>query len=161
MPVLTHAVKGPESPADMGRNFTKQAQIIQRATSLGLHHELEYEDWSTYLWVSGPKATLEELARYADEELDRTVDIEENDETFAPAIGVDSLLTSVMQLGTGELVGAWSLPPEEAVVAAYAQLERRDFNTWLYPEKYRASISSSGRTVSCGGYTAVRGVERR
>lgn len=156
MAVLIHNVRGPEHPADMGRNFTKQARIIDRAKSLGLPHELEYEDWTTYLWVRGPRPTLEALARYADEELNRTVDIEEEDETFAPAIGADSPLTTVMQLGTGEYVGAWALPAEEAVVAAYAQLEKRDFNTWRYGEKYRGEVVFNRLTVRCGNYTALR-----
>lgn len=163
MAVLTHSVTGPEDPADMGRNFTKQSLIIERARTLGLRHELEYEYWSTYLWVRSPRTTLEELARYADEELNRTVDVEEDDEDeegFRPAAGDPARVTSVFKLGGGEYVGTWALAPEEAVVAAFAQLEEGDFNTWAYADVYRAKVSSSGRTVACGDYTAVRDAAR-
>lgn len=40
-------------------------------------------------------------------------------------------MTKVMDLRTGE-VREYSLSPKDAVVAAFEQVERKNFNTWTY-----------------------------
>lgn len=52
--------------------------------------------------------------------------------------------------------GAWyDLPPREAVVAAYAQFECRDFNWWNYPARdYDRRVTVGKHTVTCGDWCA-------
>ena len=63
-------------------------------------------------------------------------------------------MIKVLNLGTGKHV-TYSLPPEEAVVAAYEQ-NRGNFNTWQYaafadhPKARRGQYS-----VSCGDFAAI------
>jgi hypothetical protein len=63
------------------------------------------------------------------------------------------MLVQVFNLGTGDCVGVWSCSPREAVVAAFAQQVRHDFNTWGY-SKYANLVTVGQRTVSCGDYCA-------
>lgn len=44
----------------------------------------------------------------------------------------------VLDMRTGEFT-TYCLSPVEAVAAAYAQIERLDFNTWMY-EKYESNV---------------------
>lgn len=87
--VLTHSVIGPESPAEMGTNFTKQGRLIEEARRRGLEGRLEYEDWSVHLEIPGPPRALEDLARWADEVLGRCVDVVPLDDhpTLSPTTG--------------------------------------------------------------------------
>lgn len=44
------------------------------------------------------------------------------------------------------------LPEKEAVIAAYAQGELRDFNTWDYERKYSHLVKESKRGYLCGDW---------
>lgn len=63
------------------------------------------------------------------------------------------MLTMVMNLSTCEKIG-YSLEPIEAVVAAYAQNTRHDYNTWNY-HKYVGLVVSGEITVACGDWCAL------
>jgi len=76
--VLRHHVRGPGSPRKMAADYAALADAQSYAASMGLHTTVEHEDFSTYLTVRGPRCALAEVARYADEELDRLVEIEED-----------------------------------------------------------------------------------
>ena len=73
-------------------------------------------------------------------------------------------MTSVFDLNAGEY-SFYSLAPIEAVVAAYAQREKRDFNTWDY-SRYRSLVtvadsSKSGfSVVTCGNQTCLFAKDR-
>lgn len=66
-----------------------------------------------------------------------------------------SKVTEVMDLRTGEYVGWWTIPPKEAVIAAYAQFEKEDYNTWLYEERYSHMLVRGRYSVACGDYAAL------
>jgi hypothetical protein len=70
---------------------------------------------------------------------------------------VKPMTTIVHNLSTGKEY-AYSLPPCDAVANAYAQEERKDFNTWDYGNKYISLCTFSevqGREyVSIGDYVA-------
>jgi hypothetical protein len=91
--VLTHTVTVlRERTSDIGRNFIKQAQLQEAAERMDLEIRMRYDDRDVSLVVRGPKDRLEELARYADEELERTVDVEEEEDPYhgeddAPGVG--------------------------------------------------------------------------
>ena len=44
------------------------------------------------------------------------------------------LSTPVFDVGTGKLVALYSLPPKEAVIAAWEQ-HHKNYNTWEYAKK--------------------------
>lgn len=50
-------------------------------------------------------------------------------------------MTSVLDLNTGTFTD-YTLPPVEAVTAAYAQREKHNFNTWEY-DKYQKLVTIS------------------
>ena len=60
----------------------------------------------------------------------------------------ETTTTTVMDLRTGEF-RVYLLPPLDAVIAAYAQVERGDYNTWNYSQ-YRPLVVRAGRCLSCG-----------
>jgi len=62
-------------------------------------------------------------------------------------------MTEVLNLATGEVL-FYTLPPREAVVAAYLQATR-DWNTWQYEEK-RLPVYWGRWTVTCGDFTALK-----
>jgi predicted nucleic acid-binding protein len=63
--------------------------------------------------------------------------------------------TMVFNLATGEEV-YYSLPPEDAVIVAYLQHEKGDYNTWDYDlEAYRPQIVKGQWSVSMGNWAAV------
>ena len=64
-------------------------------------------------------------------------------------------MTRVMDLRTGEYVATYSCSPEDAVRAAFAQLDRKDFNTWDYEKRYL--VVHGRRSVSCGDFCALEG----
>ena len=74
-------------------------------------------------------------------------------------------MTAVFDLNTGTYTD-YMLPPMEAVAAAYAQRELRDWNTWDYA-KYRgmvtekASIKPGVRIVTCGNQSALMMVKEQ
>ena len=59
--------------------------------------------------------------------------------------------TRVFNLSTGEET-VFSLPPEEAVVAAYHTLTRKDINWWDWP---KTEIIRGHHTVACGDWCAI------
>jgi hypothetical protein len=59
--------------------------------------------------------------------------------------------TIVYQLGT-ENKFIYTLPPEKAVVNAYYQYAKNNFNTWEYD--YSLVKCANGRTVYCGDFAA-------
>lgn len=63
-------------------------------------------------------------------------------------------MTDVMNLATGE-VRRYTLLPEEAVVAAYAQ-SRNDNNTWDYWKYLDKLDRRSNLTISLGDWCAFR-----
>ena len=63
-----------------------------------------------------------------------------------------------MNLNTGEYT-YFSLPPEQAVIAAYAQ-SRGDWNTWDYG-KYRKYLRYGQYSVACGDFSALLSVKKR
>ena len=60
--------------------------------------------------------------------------------------------TIVYQLGT-ENKYIYMLPPEQAVVCAYYQYEKKNFSTWEY-DYSMARYSVSAKTVYCGDFAA-------
>jgi len=63
------------------------------------------------------------------------------------------MLTRVMNLETGE-IAEYSLPPDEAVICAYAQFTRKDNNTFGY-WKYEELLDYGHYTVTCGSWCAL------
>lgn len=63
-------------------------------------------------------------------------------------------MTTVFNLLTGEAV-YFTLNPEEAVIAAYAQ-SHKDFNTWNY-QKYRSLVQRGTFYIFCGHFAAKQG----
>jgi hypothetical protein len=62
-------------------------------------------------------------------------------------------MTTVFNLRTyNEQV--FSLPPREAVIAAYAQ-SLGDWNTWEYEQKYGAKVRKHKRTWWLGDFSAI------
>jgi hypothetical protein len=67
------------------------------------------------------------------------------------------MLTDVLQLGTDNRF-SYSLAPAEAVIAAYEQHDRGNYNTWTYlpPDKHpQLRYGKSGYTVHCGDFSAM------
>ena len=61
-------------------------------------------------------------------------------------------MCTVMDLRNGRKI-LYSCPPEQAVIAAYAQ-DNDDFNTWEYDEKYGHLLLRGNEIVSCGDFSA-------
>lgn len=62
-------------------------------------------------------------------------------------------VVTVMNLRTGEKQ-EFTCSPQEAVIAAYAQGEKHDFNTWDYQKRYSWLLEHGEHTVACGDYSA-------
>ena len=60
--------------------------------------------------------------------------------------------TVVYQLGTRNKY-IYTVPPEQAVVNAYYQYEKNNYNTWEY-DYSMARYSFSTKTVYCGDFAA-------
>ena len=63
-----------------------------------------------------------------------------------------TMKTVVYQLGT-ENKYIYTLPPEKAVVNAYYQYAKHNFNEWEY-DYSQARYSVSAKTVYCGDFAA-------
>ena len=68
--------------------------------------------------------------------------------------------SEVLDLNTGE-VTVYTCGPFQAVIAAYAQRERRDWNTWDYSTRYghlvtRAESRAGFETITCGNQSTLR-----
>lgn len=59
-------------------------------------------------------------------------------------------MVDVIDLRTSRNVGSWTCDAETAVIAAYAQVIKGDFNTQDYREKYGHLIIRGESTVICG-----------
>ena len=62
--------------------------------------------------------------------------------------------TKVTDLATGS-ISYYSLPPRDAVIAAFAQNERNDWETWNYTQRYAGMVRQGNYTVTCGDFTAL------
>lgn len=71
------------------------------------------------------------------------------------------MITEVLDMNTGDKT-TYTLNPFQAVIAAYAQRERQDYNTWDYHTKYShlLTVAESARkgweVITCGNQTALR-----
>jgi hypothetical protein len=71
------------------------------------------------------------------------------------------VLTVVIDLNTGEFA-EYTLGPFQAVIAAYAQRERRDWSTWDYSTKYGhlVKVADSAKpgweVITCGNQSTLR-----
>jgi len=63
-------------------------------------------------------------------------------------------MTKVYNLANDDTY-CYSLPPEEAVKAAYLQNECNNYNTWEYDEIELPMIHGK-QTIACGDYVALR-----
>lgn len=63
-------------------------------------------------------------------------------------------MTTVINLATGE-EAVFDLEPREAVIAAYAQFERRDCNWWDYGKKFDKFITQGKHTIACGNWATI------
>ena len=59
-------------------------------------------------------------------------------------------MTTVFNLATAE-ERTYSLPPAEAVIAAYAQ-GRGDWNTWDYASRYTKLLVIGKASIACGDW---------
>lgn len=77
MAILTHGmyILG-EHPHDVTINSYKQASLLDRAETLGLKTEIEWEDWSIYVFVYGNVEELRKLETWATKS-EIYVDVEE------------------------------------------------------------------------------------
>lgn len=65
------------------------------------------------------------------------------------------MTTKVLNLATGEEI-LYSIPPERAVVAAYEQFARKNWNTWGYPEPGdHPQYVRTPKCHTCGDFTAL------
>jgi len=64
-------------------------------------------------------------------------------------------MVSVYNLSTGENVGEYTCTPREAVISAYAQFEKKDFNTWDYENQYGSLVTEGELTIACGDYCTM------
>lgn len=62
-------------------------------------------------------------------------------------------MVDVTNLNTGNS-RTYSCTPREAVIASYAQVEKKDFNTWDYSERYDHLVKVGISHVTCGYWTA-------
>lgn len=47
------------------------------------------------------------------------------------------------------------MTPRQAVINAYAQFTKRDFNTWQYQERYAHLVQEGQKAVSIGDWCAL------
>ena len=65
--------------------------------------------------------------------------------------GLEPRICRVYNLKTGDEATYIGLCPSEAVIAAYAQHEAKDFNTWNYGQ-HRYPVEFGDKTVVCGDW---------
>lgn len=63
-------------------------------------------------------------------------------------------MTNVFNLRTGQTTH-YTCPPEQAVVAAYAQQEKKDYNTHYYQTRYGHLVRYGRRVVTVWDYTSL------
>jgi len=63
----------------------------------------------------------------------------------------------IFDLSKGEYVSWYSgISPREALIAAYAQLKKRDYSTWLYEERYGHLVEEGRKTFTIGDLTTLK-----
>ncbi len=73
--VLHHTYTGPEDLRDMATGYAKSADLLEEANRRGLEARYELEDHCVHVTAFGPRGDLEDLARFANHELHRTVEV--------------------------------------------------------------------------------------
>ncbi len=63
------------------------------------------------------------------------------------------MITTVYDLRTGKDIAIYTCIAEEAVRCAFAQMEKHDFNTLSYNDRYKVFFGN--KTVRCGDYCAL------
>ncbi len=53
-------------------------------------------------------------------------------------------------------VAVYTCTPREAVICAFAQLDRKDWNTWDYAAKYGHLVQEGKLSVLCGDFCALK-----
>lgn len=64
-------------------------------------------------------------------------------------------MVKVFNLALGEYVAEYTCTPREAVIAAHAQLDHKDFNTWDYEKRYGHLVKQGQFSVNVGDYSAI------
>lgn len=62
--------------------------------------------------------------------------------------------TTVLDIRSGRSVATYPCEPVSAVVCAYAQIIQRDFETWMYHDRYAGMVEHTGAFVLCGRFAA-------
>lgn len=65
------------------------------------------------------------------------------------------IVTRVKNMLTGKTM-VYCLPADEAVVAAHAQDEQNDFNTWDYDRRYKVIVEETPLAFICGNCYACK-----
>ena len=66
-------------------------------------------------------------------------------------------MITVMNLATEQKVLYFdTVTPKEAVVCAYAQYSKKDWNTWMYDEMYNHLVEEGQYTFLCGDWSAFK-----
>lgn len=63
------------------------------------------------------------------------------------------MITQVMNLRTGS-VYSYTLPPKKAVVAAFEQYEKKNFNIWNYDFVTHSELVETDDGFKCGNFFA-------
>ena len=66
------------------------------------------------------------------------------------------MLTTVHNLADLQFKASYSCTPRQAVIAAYAQFEKNDFNTGDY-KKYESVVVETNDFIYCGDYAVSKG----
>jgi hypothetical protein len=70
--------------------------------------------------------------------------------------GKDMYAVTIYNLNTSQKAGIYICNPRDAVMAAYAQNEHKDFNTWAYERRYGSLVRYGKYTISCGDYCVLK-----
>lgn len=64
----------------------------------------------------------------------------------------------VFDLVKGEYVADYvGISPKNALIAAYAQFKKKDFNTWDYEKRYGHLVEEGPKTFLLGDFTVLKG----
>ena len=66
-------------------------------------------------------------------------------------------MIDVYKLGDLQFKASYSCSPRQSVIAAYAQFDKKDFNTGNYNKKYGMMVVEHKDFVTCGDYNARKG----
>jgi len=65
------------------------------------------------------------------------------------------MVTQALNLKSGS-VYQYTLPPEKAVVSAYEQYEKKNFNTWDYDYETHPELVEIANGFKCGNFFAQK-----